>query len=220
MRSAARRLADSGIVAVSPSYRLAPASRFPAPLEDVADCIRWLRRNADRFALDPARIGAFGYSAGAHLAALLGTSSPEDARVQAVAVGGTPSDLIELAPNPKIRALLGGGRKAMRQAYVRASPSRQVAGSEPPFLIQHGRFDWIVPRSQGRALRDALRARDVPVEYEEPWLGHFGIFLLRDSGVERALPFFERWLRDPAALAQTRARVQAAAQPADARAGS
>ncbi len=203
-----RRLAAAGFVGVAPSYRLAPGSRFPAQIEDVADAVRWLRRNAADFDVDPNRIGMLGYSSGAHLAALMGTSAPAGARIQAIAVGGTPADLIGLGPTPMTRALLGGGQESRFDAYVQASPARQVGGTEPPFFIQHGRFDFLIPRAQSRTLRDALRARGVPVEYEEPWLGHLGIFLLQDSGVGRTLDFFDHWLRDPAALAQTEARAR------------
>ena len=209
MHGAARTLARAGFVAIVPQVRLAPEHRFPAPFDDVVRCVRWARAHAEMLGVDPDRIGIFGYSAGAHLGALVGTSAPEDARVQAVAVGGTPADLVALGANPKTRALLGRSLAEDRDAYALASPARQVDGREPPFLIQHGRFDWMVPPSQATALSSALRARGVPVVEARHWLGHFSIFLARDGGVDRAIPFFAHWLRDTRALAETRSRAQA-----------
>ena len=221
MRGAAERLAEAGFVAVAPSYRLAPEHRFPRQLDDVADCVRWMRQHADLLGILPEQIGVLGYSAGGHLAALMGTSAPAGARVQAVAVGGVPADLIELGPNPRTTALLGGEPRTHVDLFEKASPTRLIRGTEPPFLIQHGLVDAMIPASQATTLRDALRGRGVPVEFESSWLGHFAFFLLRNSGVERAVPFFDFWLRDPVALEQTRDRVDGPAAPrAEASAGA
>lgn len=59
-------LASEGFVAASVNYRLVPDVRFPAAIEDVALAVEWLRspEQVERFGIDPARIGAFGGSAG------------------------------------------------------------------------------------------------------------------------------------------------------------
>ena len=56
----ARHLAIYGYVAVAPSYRLAPDHPFPAAVADVRNCVRWLRRHAREYDIDPDRIGATG----------------------------------------------------------------------------------------------------------------------------------------------------------------
>ncbi|MEJ7608749.1 MAG: alpha/beta hydrolase [Bryobacteraceae bacterium] len=66
------KLAERGYVAATVSYRLAPRHQFPAPVHDVKAAVRFLRANAARFQIDPDRIGAFGSSAGGHLALFLG----------------------------------------------------------------------------------------------------------------------------------------------------
>src|SRR5262249_13177294 len=63
-------LCEEGIATISISYRLAPAHRFPAPLDDVRRGLRWVRAHADELGIDPARIALLGVSAGAHLAVL------------------------------------------------------------------------------------------------------------------------------------------------------
>lgn len=68
-------LAESGYVVSSIEYRVAPTARFPEPLEDVKASIRYLKANADKFGIDPDRVGIVGSSAGGYLTAMAGTTS-------------------------------------------------------------------------------------------------------------------------------------------------
>ncbi|ATN36961.1 hypothetical protein ACO34A_24625 (plasmid) [Rhizobium sp. ACO-34A] len=72
----ARYYAERGFVMVSVDYRLSKQAVFPAALEDIKTAVRWLKSVAERYAVDPARIGLWGGSAGGHLAALCATSGP------------------------------------------------------------------------------------------------------------------------------------------------
>ena len=64
-------LASQGMVCVVADYRLSPAVRYPAFVEDSAVAVRWAFDNAGRFGADPARIFVMGHSAGAYNAAML-----------------------------------------------------------------------------------------------------------------------------------------------------
>lgn len=67
----ARHFSALGMVAVAVQYRLSDQKTI-TPLEAMADAraaIRWMRSNATALGIDPARIAAYGWSAGAHLAA-------------------------------------------------------------------------------------------------------------------------------------------------------
>jgi acetyl esterase/lipase len=82
-----RKLAARGYVAVTASYRLAPKYQFPAAIYDVKAAVRWLRANADKYQIDPERIGVVGDSAGGHLVQFLGVTGGV---VQFEGEGGNP----------------------------------------------------------------------------------------------------------------------------------
>jgi acetyl esterase/lipase len=69
-----RFFAQDGFAMASIEYRLTPSVTFPSNAEDVKTAIRWLRANADRYSLNPRKIGLWGTSAGGHLAAIAGLS--------------------------------------------------------------------------------------------------------------------------------------------------
>jgi acetyl esterase/lipase len=70
--------ARQGYVTINVEYRLTGEAPFPACIEDVKAAVRWLRAHADEYNVDPDRIGAYGHSAGAHLALML-AMAPESA---------------------------------------------------------------------------------------------------------------------------------------------
>lgn len=71
----AQALAERGIVAANISYRLAPEAQFPAAIHDVKAAIRWLRKNADAYGVDPDKIAVGGTSAGGQIASLTGVTA-------------------------------------------------------------------------------------------------------------------------------------------------
>jgi len=67
----AAQFAQEGYVVFVPDYSLAPAVEWPAPLLDLQSCLRFMRSNADNLGIDATKIGAWGGSAGGHLATML-----------------------------------------------------------------------------------------------------------------------------------------------------
>ena len=164
-----------GYVVVSPNYVLsAPRSpTWPLNFEDVQSAVRWVRSNAGTLNINPNEIVAEGESAGANLAALLGTYSTQSstgdavsAAVDAVVAVSTPTDLTTLyseSPYAGFAAaqFLGGSPDQVPANYIAASPIDHVSQGDPPMLLIHGRQDPLIPVSQSKELRDALTAAGV-----------------------------------------------------------
>src|SRR5262249_26300578 len=103
MAKFARGFANAGYVVYNVDYRLAPEHRFPAQLDDVRAAFAWLHDHAHELAADPDRIAVMGYSAGAHLALLLGLAGVGDApRPRAGAAGRSAPDR---TPDPRTAPL-------------------------------------------------------------------------------------------------------------------
>ena len=177
-------------VVVSVEYLLSkPGSpSWPANFEDVREAVRWVRRHADEYGIDPDRIVAMGASAGGHLSALLGTypdgpvavaglplpgpgrprrPKAVSARVQAVIDLYGPADLRGLIESRKqtggpLHLFLGGGPDRFPGRFEAASPVRHVSSDDPPMLLIHGADDPLVPVAQSEALASALKAAGVP----------------------------------------------------------
>lgn len=159
-------LVSHGYVTASVTYRLSGEAPWPAPLEDVRSALRWLREEARDLGADPERVGLWGHSAGAHLAALAALTAPPSERVQAVAVSACPSDLRaeRLDTGNEVARLMGS--HADPSMLIAASPVCQVRPGAPPFLLAHGTEDRVVPTESSEQLRDAL----VAVGAETTWV--------------------------------------------------
>jgi acetyl esterase/lipase len=67
-----KSLADDGFTIFSLDYRLSTVAKYPAAVSDVQQAIRFIRKHALRFQIDPEKIVTHGESAGGYLAAVLG----------------------------------------------------------------------------------------------------------------------------------------------------
>ena len=201
MDDIAQKVARRGYVVMNASYRFAPGARFPAQLTDIQQAVLWLRTNAASHDVRADRIGAWGYSAGAHLAALVGYTGPGDtqfvegARIQAVVAGGTPADLGYYPKSRLILGLMGEPLEGNPQLWRDASPITLVTRDDPPTFLYHGTFDIIVGVKNARALYETLKTAGVPAElYQVRGLEHATTFMI-DSPVQRGIEFLDRYLR-------------------------
>lgn len=210
-RNVCRWLASEGFVAVSVDYRLVPDAIFPAAIDDVALAVEWLRQpeQFERFGIDPARIGAFGGSAGGNLAALLGTSGEgaldRGSRVAAVVelsgpVGLGADELAADGASVWLRSIIaaylgcepGVDDEACPQA-VEASPATHADASDPPLFIGHAE-DEIVPLGQSQRLADRLSGAGVPVEFAIVPGGEHSIGILDEALRARVAAFLHEHL--------------------------
>lgn len=203
----AQALASHGYTAVAIDYRLAPKYKFPAQVYDCQAAVRWMRAHASELKIDPNRIGGFGYSAGGHLVALLGTLddnqlrepglSPNapSARLQVVVAGGAPCDFRVLpGDSDRVAFWIGGTRNVMPNEYRDASPASFITADDPPMYFFHGQQDLLVPVQSPTEMVKQLKDAHVTAEmYPVKDAGH--IQALFDRGaLEHGLAFADKYL--------------------------
>jgi len=169
------RLTRHGYVVFAVDYQLARPGQpsWPGALEDVREAVRWVRRHADEFHVDPDRLVAFGSGSGAHLALLLGSFPPDhepdgiSSRVQAVVSMYGPTDLADLVTgrhlsNDPVRQLLGQYLPDWSARARAASPLEHVSPDDSPTLLVHGSDDRWLPLEQSQRMADRLSQAGVP----------------------------------------------------------
>lgn len=158
-------LARAGVAWFSIDYRLTPDVRHPAQLEDVRAAIRFLKANAARFRIDPARLVLVGESASAQMVSQVGILDGGVAGV--ISFYGVYDFLpfaAELTPRSiparlfGITALDGPARETLR----RFSPLHRAHRGQPPMLLIHGTAEGLWQQGQRMAAR--LETLKVPGE--------------------------------------------------------
>lgn len=204
-------LAAKGYVAVTITYRLAPAHPFPAAVLDCKAAVRWLRANAARYHIDPARIGATGGSAGGHLAQFLGVTAgvrdfegegnlDQSSAVTCVVNFYGPSDLTKsygksVDAAEVLPLFFGGNLDTKLREHIRGSPLYWVTPNAAPTLIVHGTEDKYVAYEQAGWMVDKLKASQVEVELVTlPGAGHGFKGADAEKAQQALLAFFEKHL--------------------------
>jgi len=203
MTGIAEDLAASGLVTVNVAHRFAPGYQFPAQLRDLQQAMRWIHANAARFNINAERIGALGYSSGAHLVSLLALVADQGGeldggprtRPAAVVAGGTPSDLRKWQDGKFVEDFLGGSQAEVPDAYRLASPVVHVHPEAPPFFLFHGTLDNLVPPDHATDFYTALQDAGVVSElYRQRFRGHALAFVLRGGAMTEAKRFLHQHL--------------------------
>lgn len=176
-------LAKHGYAVISPQYRFCPKEVFPAQVHDVKEAVRWVRSHASESKIDPERIGAMGFSAGGHLALMLGVTAAEDGlegdavakdapstRVKAVVNYFGPTELgaddIPLISKPLVKDFLGGTPAEKPELCAQASPLTFVTADDAPILTFQGTRDPLVPHSQAIKLGEKMTKVGLPGRVE------------------------------------------------------
>lgn len=163
---------------------------YPAPafLQDAKTAIRFLRKNADTYGIDPNRVCFWGTSSGGNTALLVAMTGDDprykteeyaefsDSVSVAIECFG-PTNLFALAENAQlqtempeadelIRAFVGGDPSEHEDLIRQMSPQLIIEKGKkyPPILIIHGDADPIVPYSQGENMYKALIDNENDVE--------------------------------------------------------
>lgn len=173
-----RWLAARGVTAFVMFYRLPGEGWAAGPnvsLVDAQRAMRMIRHRAGEFGIDPARVGAMGFSAGGHVCASLLARFDEkiEAPVDAAdKLSARPFIAAPIYPVVTMRAphahagsrekLIGADASAAREHAH--SPHLHVPDDAPPTFLVHAEDDASVPVENTLLLRAALRTRQVPVE--------------------------------------------------------
>ncbi len=181
--------AQFGFIGVSITHRTSDIAPFPAAVHDCKTVIRWLRAHAEKYHINPDKIGVTGYSSGGHLAVLLGTSGGDayleghggygdySSRVQAVVDHFGPTDFLKMndtdlpdkpdvfSPDSAPSLYLGGPLREKADLARLANPIAYIDPGDPPVLIGHGEKDAMVVLNQSEILYEALKKAGVPTTF-------------------------------------------------------
>ncbi len=185
---------------------------FPAQIQDCNRAISFLYNNADKYNIDKKRFAVMGFSAGGHLAALVGLSKNNN--VESFFMPGTnksftfkavvdfygPAELILFPGNNDEKSpesqLIGATPLSRPDLAKAASPVTYVDKNDPPFLIIHGEKDELVSPKQSQLLSAWLKVVGVQNELiiveDAP---HFGVMFDADDIRAKVLSFLEKQLK-------------------------
>ncbi|HOW10193.1 MAG TPA: alpha/beta hydrolase [Bacteroidales bacterium] len=208
MKKTVAEIISSGYALASIDYRFSTQAVFPAQMQDCNRAISFLYDNADKYGFDTNRFAVMGFSAGGHLASMVGLSKNNDIadffmpgtsrsfKIKAVVDFYGPAEL-QLFPgrnNAKSpEALLIGAAPLDRPDLARAaSPVTYVDKNDPPFIIIHGEKDELVSPDQSRLLTSWLTLAGVQNELiivkDAP---HFGAMFDVDEIRKKVIDFLK-----------------------------
>lgn len=216
LSSSIRWAREYQMIGVTISYRFSGQAKWPAQIHDCKAAIRWLRANANRYHLNPERIGVWGTSAGGHLSAFLAVTGdrPEfegnsgspghSSRVACAVVLAGPSDFLAYkdfqrrswgqpnSPGGAEHDLFGHSLDGPeRNKVIAASPVSYARAALPPILIVHGTNDDVVPFDQARRFHEALRKVGATAYLVRVEGGGHGVVTIAADPINR---FFRKYL--------------------------
>jgi len=212
MKKTVAEIVSAGFALASIDYRFSTQAVFPAQMQDCNRAVSFLYDNAEKYALDKSRFALMGFSAGGHLASLMGLS--KNNRVKDFFMRGTsqgfsfkgvvdfygPSELLLFPKNDDATSaesiLIGAAPIARPDLSKAASPVTYVDKHDPPFLIIHGEKDESVPPKQSRLLSAWLGvygvANELIIVKDAP---HFGPMFDTDEIRDKVMKFLRAQLK-------------------------
>jgi acetyl esterase/lipase len=212
MKKTVAEIVSSGFALASIDYRFSTQAIFPAQMLDCNRAISYLYDNADKYGLDKNRIAVMGFSAGGHLASMVGLSKNNDVKTffmpgtsksfhfKAVVDFYGPAELLLFPGNNDVKSpeslLIGAAPLARPDLAKAASPVTYVDKNDPPFLIIHGEKDDMVSPKQSQLLSAWLTVAGVRNELiivkDAP---HFGVMFDTDEVRNKVIDFLKKQLK-------------------------
>ncbi len=216
MKNTIRSFLQKGYALASIDYRYSTKAVFPAQIQDCNQALEFLYQHAAKYGLDKNRMVLMGFSAGGHLASLLGLSAnnhvmefyPQNSgpsfKVKGILDFYGPSDFIALIgdgnggvglQDDPVSQLLGASPVLRPDLARKASPATYVDKNDPPFLIVQGEKDQSVPPAQSKLLSSWLKLNGVNQELIiVPNAPHFGEMFDAEDVRERVFHFVQEVL--------------------------
>ena len=198
-------LAEQGFTCFVVRYRVSRTNerpfQFPGPLYDARQAMRYVRANAEKYDIDPDKIGVMGFSAGGHLASMAMTRYADELEGELV-----DPETSDISLRPAFGVLIypvttmvgpaahGGSKRVLfgdspsEEELIAASPERRLTEESPPMFLLHTEFDPVV--SSLGTLELAIAAKKANVDCElhlYPMAGH-GYGMGRKGETEKANP--------------------------------
>jgi acetyl esterase/lipase len=182
-----------GYVTINVNYRLTGEAPFPACIEDVKCAVRWLRAHADKYKIDPNRIGGYGHSAGAHLVLML-AMTPKSAGLEGNGGWDEFSSRLnmEIAGSPPTE--LGRQSPMSKKEWW---PIGYISGEHPPMLLIQGTDDNVVRAPLTEDFVAKMKAAGANIEYLKiDGVGHDVAYSSKLSTTDPAMEkFFAKYLK-------------------------
>lgn len=184
----AEAMAAQGMVAFSADYRVKSRNKT-TPFECVKDgksAIRWVRRHATEFGIDPDRIVAAGGSAGGHVAACTGVIEGHEEAGEDTSITSVPNAMILFNPVLDTTDQGYGARNFKPEQQTEISPCHHVRKGIVPTLVFHGTADKTVPFENAERFKSLMKEAGnecVLVPFEGKDHGFFnGSFFRKSNG--------------------------------------
>lgn len=169
----AQHYASKGMIAILVDYRV-KTRQGTTPFESLKDAksaMRYLRKNAEKFGIDPQKIVASGGSAGGHLAAACYTNETINEDSDDLTISSKPNALVLF--NPVIdNSKEGYGYERVKERYLEFSPLHNIRKGFPPTVFFLGTKDILVPVSTAESFKQKIESVG----------GHCDLFLYKDQG--------------------------------------
>lgn len=216
---------EHGYALVSIDYTLSDQAEFPTQIYEIKTAIRFLRQHAEIYNLQAHRIAVLGDSAGGHLAALAGTSGAtgaledlslgwpqQSSKVQAVVDWFGPTNLAAMQQQLQDLNLpswdsmactmedlfIGADLSQEPEKAKPADPATYLTPEAPPFMIQHGDKDTVVPCQQSISFAQKLEeaiGKDKVIFEILPGAVHEDPRFYAQENLDKVIKFLDQYLK-------------------------
>lgn len=213
-------LLNAGYAVVCPNHRSSMDAKWPAQLHDIKAVVRFIRGEADKYKFDTKFIGTSGFSSGAHLAAIMASTSntkkakiagekwdlegklgnyrKKSSAVNACCEWSGPVDpfTIHLVPHMSMgdmspEEVLMDQKFGGNDARFDAMSAKYFLDpKDPPIMVCHGEKDNVVPFDQGEKFAEAIKSKGIKTDHIFVPEGGHGMNMYSEENLAKMVAFF------------------------------